>query len=114
MDSPMTTESDSIEQLMTEIKTMRQLVTELTRIDQRCRQAEVALKAFKERNQLPGDDAPLGILTIDSQGGITGITRKMLEVVSWLSGDDPTSMKLSDCQAMVASGIFADIQRCID
>ncbi|MBT8332492.1 MAG: hypothetical protein KJP06_09215 [Deltaproteobacteria bacterium] len=70
---------------MTEIKTMRQQVAELQRIDQRCRQAEVALKAFKERNQLLGDIAPIGILTIDSQGGITGITRKMLEMLPWPS-----------------------------
>jgi len=35
-------------------------------------------------------------------------------MLSWPSVVDPTSMNLSDCQAMVESGIFADIQRCID
>jgi hypothetical protein len=42
-------------------------------------------QAFEERNQLPGDGAPLGIFTLDSQGGITGITRKMLEMLPWPS-----------------------------
>ncbi len=107
-------ESESTEQIITEIKTLRRQVAEFQGIEQRCRQAEAALKAFDERNRLLGDSAPLGIFTIDTQEGITGMNRKMLEMFSWTSVDDPTSMNLSDCQAMVASGISADIQRCID
>ena len=61
-----------------------------------------------------GDSTPLGIFTIDTQGGITGINRKMRGMLSWPSVDDPTAMNLSDCQASVSSGILADIQRCID
>ena len=79
-------------------------------IEQRCQQAEAHSVPLKK----VGDSAPLGIFTIDNQGGITGITRKMLEMFPWPSVDDPKSMNLSDCQAMVASGIFGDIQRCID
>ena len=103
-------ESESTEQIMSEIKALRWQVAELRGIEQRCQQAEAHSVPLKK----VGDSAPLGIFTIDTQGGITGITRKMLEMFPWPSVDDPKSMNLSDCQAMVASGIFGDIQRCID
>ena len=102
------------EPLLAEINALRRQVAELQGIEQRCRQAEAALIAFEERNRLLGDSTPLGIFTIDVQGGITGINRKMLNMFGWPSVDDPTSMNLSDCQAIVSSGILADIQRCID
>lgn len=105
---------ESTEQLMTENKALRRQVAELQGIEKRCQQAETALEAYEERNRLLGDSAPLGIFTVDTHGDITGMTRKMLEMLSWTSGDDPTSMKLSECQAMVASGVSADIQCCID
>ena len=107
-------ESETTAPLMAEIKTLRRQVAELQGIEQRCQQAEAALEAFEERNRLMGDNAPLGIFTIDSKGSITGINRKMRGMLSWPSVDDPTSMNLSDCQAIVSSGILADIQRCID
>jgi len=107
-------ESGNTAPLMGEIKALQRQVVEFQGIEQRCRQAEAKLRALEERNRVLGDSAPLGIFTIDTRGGITGITRKMLDMLSWVSVDDPTSMKLSDCQAMVTSGIFADIQRCLD
>jgi PAS domain-containing protein len=69
--------------------------------------------AFEERNRLLGDSAPLGIFTVDIQGRITGINMKMLEMLSWTTVDDPTSLNLFDCPAISASGIVAEIQRCI-
>ena len=107
-------ESENTEQFMTEINALRRQLAELQGIEKHCRQTEAALKSFEERNRLLGDSAPLGIFTIDTQGAIIGITRKMLEMFPWSSVDDLNSMNLSNCQAMVASGIFADIQRCID
>jgi hypothetical protein len=38
---------------------------------------------------------------------------KMLEMLSWTTVDDPTSLNLFDCPAISASGIVAEIQRCI-
>ena len=110
----MSKKSECTEPLLAEINALRRQVAELQGIEQRCRQAEAALIAFEERNRLLGDSTPLGIFTIDVQGGITGINRKMLNMFGWPSVDDPTSMNLSDCQAIVSSGILADIQRCID
>jgi len=107
-------ETGSTEQISSEIKVLRRQVVELRVIEQRCQQAEAALKSFEERNRLLADSAPLGIFTANTQGGVTGISRKMLEMLPWASVDDPKSMNLSDCQAMIESGILADIQRCID
>jgi diguanylate cyclase (GGDEF)-like protein/PAS domain S-box-containing protein len=55
----------------------------------------------------------LGIFTIDIQGGITGINRKMREWFAWTLVDDPKSMNLFECHTVVASGITASIQRCM-
>jgi len=112
-DSLMLQESVDTDQIISEVKALRRQVAKLKNIEQRCQQAEAALRAFEERNRLLGDSAPLGIFTIDIQGCITGINRRMLEMFSWHSADDPRSMNLSDCQALAASGVFADIQRCI-
>lgn len=97
-----------------EIHSLRRQVAQLQGIDRRCRQAEKQLKRFEERNRLLGDSAPLGIFTIDNQGNITGINKKMLAMLPWPSVDDGKPMKLSYCQAMIGSGLFADIQHCID
>ena len=98
---------------LSEIDTLRREVARLKDIEQRCQKANAALKAIEERNRLLGDSTPLGIFTIDVQGGITGINRKMLEIFAWPSVDDPTSMNIFDCRPLTASGIVADVQRCI-
>ncbi len=107
-------EYTNAEPLMAEIQALHRQVVELQGVEERCRQAETKLKAMEERNRLLGDSAPFGIFTMDTRGGITGINRKMRTMLSGFPGNDPTSMKLSDCQAIVTSGVFADIQRCID
>jgi diguanylate cyclase (GGDEF)-like protein/PAS domain S-box-containing protein len=98
---------------MTELNALRREAARLEDAERRCQKAEAALSALEERNRLLGDSAPLGIFTIDIHGGVTGINRKMLEMFSWPSVDDPTSMNLFHYQAMAASGIVADIRRCI-
>ena len=105
--------SDYAEKLKSEINALSRQVAKLQGIEQHCRQVEAELKALEERNRLLGDSVPLGIFTIDAKGVITGISRKMLEMLPWLSVDNQKTMGLSDCQALVASRIFADIQRCI-
>jgi diguanylate cyclase (GGDEF)-like protein/PAS domain S-box-containing protein len=107
-------EFERTEQLLSEIDALRRQVAALQGIEQRCRQAEEALRAFEERNRLLGDSAPLGIFTTDARGSITGINLKMREMLAWPAGDDPQSMNLLDGQAMAESGIMADIQDCID
>lgn len=105
-------ELERTDQLIAELKNLRQQVAELQEIEQRCQQAEEALRAMEERNQLLAESVPLGIFTVDTQGNITGITRKMLEMLCWPNVDSPKPASLSE--TMVPAGIFADIQRCID
>ena len=104
---------EGAEPKLSEIDTLRREVARLKDIEQRCQKANAALKAIEERNRLLGDSTPLGIFTIDVEGGITGINRKMLEIFAWPSGDDPTSMNLFDSQTLAGSGILTDLQRCI-
>ena len=74
-------ETGSTEQISSEIKVLRRQVVELRAIEQRYQQAEAALKSFEERNRLLADSAPLGIFTTDTQGSISSISRKMLEML---------------------------------
>lgn len=97
-----------------EIRSLRRQVAKLQGVEQRCRQAEEQIKAIEERNRLLGDSAPLGIFTIDTRGNITGINKKMQAMLPWPPVDEGRPMKLSCCQAMIGSGLFADIQHCID
>ena len=106
-------EFEGAEPKLSEIDTLRREVAQLKDIEQRCQKADAELKAIEERNRLLGDSAPLGIFTIDIQGGITGINRKMLEMFAWSSVDDPTSMNLFGYPTLAGSGIVTDIQRCI-
>ena len=96
------------------IDALRHELDRLQGIEDRCRQAEEALKGFEERNRRMGDSAPLGIFTVDIQGRITGINRKMREMFAWPAVEDLTTITLLDCEAMAASGICGDIRGCID
>lgn len=98
---------------MSELNDLRQQVARLKGIEQHCRQAKEALEAVEERNRLLGDGAPLGIFTIDIEGNITGINRKMREMVGWPSAGDPTAMNLFDDRNLSQSGIGKDIRRCV-
>ena len=101
------------EGMISEITTLRRELARLQDVEERCRQAEKALKALEERNRLLGDSAPLGIFTLDARGRITGINRKMREMLAWHSHEDPTALNLQDCPALAASGLFTDVERCI-
>jgi diguanylate cyclase (GGDEF)-like protein/PAS domain S-box-containing protein len=105
---------DKTAMVLPEVDALRQKLARLKDIENRCRQAEEALKAYEERNRRMGDSAPLGILTVDTHGGITGINRKMREIFVWPPDRDSTPLNLMDCEAMAASGIREDIRRCID
>jgi diguanylate cyclase (GGDEF)-like protein/PAS domain S-box-containing protein len=106
-------ESKRIANNLSEIDALRRRVEELKGFQLRCHQAEAALKTVEERNRLLGDSTPLGIITIDVQGGITGINRKMLNMLSLTTVEDPKTINLFGYPGMAESGIVADIQQCI-
>lgn len=99
--------------LMAEIVALRQELTDLREIEARCSQAEARLAALEARNQQLGDSTPLGIFTMDAQGTISGINRKMVAMFHQLSIETPASLNLFTCEALVASGLAADLQRCM-
>ena len=88
---------------MNEIKALRRQVDDLKVFEQRYQHAEAARKVCEERNQLLSDSAPLGIFTVDRQGSITGINRKMRELLSWSSDDQSTALNPLDCQTAVST-----------
>ncbi len=103
------------EKLMAEREVLHRQLAELRGFEERCHQAETTLRSLEERIRLLGDNAPFGIFTIDIEGRLTGITRKMLDMLPWPPAEDP--MKLCDspiCQIMVSQDILTDIQHCID
>jgi len=87
---------------------------EIKALKKRCRQAEAALKALEERNQVLGDSAPFGIFTTDLEGRITGLNRRMREMLSWPADQVPESMNIFGFQPMVDSGVSDDVRRCRD
>ncbi len=99
---------------MNEINALRRQIEDLKIFEQRCQRAEAALKASEERNQLLSDSAPLGIFTVDLKGSITGFNRKLRELFSWSSDDQPAALDVLDCLNMAISEIHSDIQSCID
>jgi diguanylate cyclase (GGDEF)-like protein/PAS domain S-box-containing protein len=109
----MRTPSESKTALMAEILALRQQVTDLREIEARCHQAEAKLAALEARNRLLGDSTPLGIFTLDTQGDITGINQKMAAMFRQLAIDDPGDVNLFTCRELAASGLAADLQRCM-
>ncbi len=105
--------SETKDQLVSEIKALRQKLADFKEIEQRCQTAEAALQKIEARNKLLGDSAPLGMFVINAQGCITGINRKMQEMFPWPPGRDLESLSLSDSQTIIASDIFADVKQCI-
>ena len=97
-----------------ELDALRRQVARLEGIETRCRKAEAALQAVEERNRLLGNSTPLGMFTLDAQGAVTGVNRKMTRLFAQLDIAEPESTNLFACPALAASGIVADIQRCMD
>lgn len=113
-ESLMPEKNHNTETATAKIDALRRQLARLEGIEQRCQQAEAALKAFEERIRLIGDSAPLGLFIVDMQGGITGINRKMRELFTWPSDRDLTTINIMACEALADSGIRTDIARCID
>ena len=97
-----------------EVDVLRRQLERLKGIEQRCQQAEEALRAFEERTRLIGDSAPLGIFIADIHGRITDTNQMMRDLFAWPSDPDMATDNFRDCEALSASGICRDIQRCID
>ena len=102
------------DELLAEVKAMRRSVARMEEVEARAGRAEEALKALQERNRLLGNSAPLGILTIDLEGRITGINPRMLEVLSCSTLEEARSLNIFQVPCFVESGVTDDFRRCLE
>ena len=96
-------ESSSRNDLLIELGELRRQKTEMEGLKKRCQQAEDALKAIEERNRVLGDSAPFGIFTTDLKGRITGLNRRIQEMLPWPEGQHPESMNIYEFQPLIDS-----------
>jgi diguanylate cyclase (GGDEF)-like protein/PAS domain S-box-containing protein len=100
-------------ELLAEVETLGLRLAGMEEVEARARRAEEALKALEERNRLLGNSAPLGILTIDLEGRISGINRRMLEVLPCSTVEEARSLNIFHVPCFVESGVAADFRRCL-
>jgi diguanylate cyclase (GGDEF)-like protein len=98
--------------LLMELDEERRKKTEIEVLKKRCQQAEAALKAIEERNRILGDSAPFGIFTIDMEGRMTGLNRRVREMLPWPLSQHPESMNIFEFGFLTDSGVSDDIRRC--
>ena len=99
----------TVEELVSEIGALRRGLSEA---EERRIKAENALQNIEQRNRLLGDSAPFGILTADIKGRITGLNRKMREMLPWPPDRDLTSIDLFEFKPLVEAGIVEEFQHC--
>lgn len=75
-------ENTSRAQLLAELDALRLRVSRLNDLEERCLRAEAALQAVEDRSLLWRESAPMGVCTVDGQGVVTGINRKMRQMLS--------------------------------
>lgn len=101
---------ESKNQFQAEVQKLRRQVREAEEKSQR---AEAALKATEQRYRLLGDSAPFGIFIIDTAGRITGLNRKMAEMLQWPVQQELPSINITEFQKFIEAGITDDFRRCI-
>jgi diguanylate cyclase (GGDEF)-like protein len=104
--------SISLNELLIELDELRRQKTEMEALREYCQQTEAALKAIEERNRVLGDSAPFGIFTTDVKGCITGLNRRMREMLSWPSVQHPESINIFEFKPLTNSGVGDDICLC--
>jgi len=102
------------EDLLAEVEALRRRVARMEGVEERSRRAEDTLRALEERIRLLRNSSPLGTLTIDLDGRITGINKKMLEVLPCPTVDEATSLNVFHVPCFVESGVAEDFRRCLE
>lgn len=82
-------------------------------LEDRCERAEAELESLEQRNRVLGDSAPFGILTIDLDGHVERLNRRMRDLLPWPSDIDPVGTNIFDFQALAEAGVNDDIRRCM-
>ena len=102
------------DELLAEVEALRRRVARMEEAEERSRRAEDALRALEERIRLLGASAPLGIITIDLEGRITGINRRILDVLPCSTVAEATSLNVFAVPCFVDSGVAEDFRRCLE
>jgi len=90
------------------------LLREISRLEERCRRAEDALRTLEEKNRLLGDSAPFGILVTDTEGRVFGANGKMATMLAWPAEQDITRLNIIEHPPMVSSGVADAFRRCLE
>ncbi|MFZ1983733.1 MAG: diguanylate cyclase [Desulfatitalea sp.] len=84
----------------------------MEKLQQRCQEAEAALRAIEQRNQILGDSAPFGIMTVDQEGRVQGFNRKMRDLLPWPDTNTLAEINVYKLKALVDAGVSEDFRRC--
>jgi diguanylate cyclase (GGDEF)-like protein/PAS domain S-box-containing protein len=87
---------------------------EIQALQERCRQLEDAMAQIERRNRLLGDSAPFGIFTIDAQGHITGLNRKMRTLLGWPEEQDSAQNNAFELPVFVEAGVSDELRHCLE
>lgn len=96
-----------------QLATLKDRLAELEHIEQRCVEAETALKNLELRNRLFSDSAPMGLLAVDRQGCIQGLNRKLRNLLPWPPDKDPIGMNLFEFQPLLDAGVIEKFRHCM-
>jgi two-component system cell cycle sensor histidine kinase/response regulator CckA len=76
-------------------------------------QAQRAIEQSEEKYRALFQSAPVGILSVDAEGGILEINRKMLEILGSPGEDATRAINLLRSPRLIRAGIAADFRRCL-
>jgi len=77
------------------------------------RRARESLRLSEERYRLLVENAPLGIISIDTDGSVVDVNPKLLEILGSPSAEAARAINTLTFPPLVESGISADIKRCL-
>jgi PAS domain S-box-containing protein len=80
-------ESETGDQMIEELKALRQRVEELEKCEEDHKRAKSALKASEKKFQQFYDEAPVGYHELDTKGRIIRVNRKELQMLGYNAGE---------------------------
>ncbi len=78
------------------------------------KRAELALRESEEKYRLLVDKAPVGVLSVDRQGRILEVNRKLLEILGSPSADATKAINMLTFPRLVAAGLSDVFSRCME
>jgi diguanylate cyclase (GGDEF)-like protein/PAS domain S-box-containing protein len=91
-----------------------QSLRRIQELEQRCAQAEDALRASEEQQGFLADSSPLGILVVDAQGRILRANQKMLDILAWPANRDITQLNIFKHGPLLDSGVVDSFLSCLE